>query len=64
MIATLNDIVEFSHYRLNDKNCELTKEHATLVLNPVCKGAVYEINRQVEITSESAWNEEIAPVVD
>lgn len=64
ILAIVKRATEFSHYQMKSKDNSLTGEHATMVLNPVCEGAVYEINRQVEVTSETAWNNEIKPVVD
>lgn len=59
MLAVISGKVDFSHYNLNSKDLILTEEHNTLLLNPLVPGAVYEINRQIEVDSESAWNEEL-----
>ncbi len=64
ILAIVKNATEFSHYQTKSKDQALTEEHATLLLNPICKGAVYEINRQVELASETEWNNEIKPVID
>lgn len=62
MVATiLNDSqVTFSHYDVSSNKCDLTEEHANLVLNPLCPGAQYEIVRQTEVNDDN----EIIQVVD
>ncbi|CAB4120905.1 hypothetical protein UFOVP1_27 [uncultured Caudovirales phage] len=60
LLAIVARATDFSHYNINSDNNDLTMEHASLVCNPPCPGAVYEISQQQEVN----FDEQIVKIVD